>query len=116
MNDIITTSIQVFNRCLQLSPVIQQWLARPPRHWDAEGILDDLRNLAESCIWDGRRGHGIPYSYKPIMDRLEVLQARYPRLHFFAGVFPRLKGQPCTQILWYDDYRMGTEAELEDQP
>jgi hypothetical protein len=112
--NIITTSLQVGTRSLHLSPTIQQWLASHPRNWDAEGILIDLRNLAEGCRWDGRRRRvGIPYSRKDIMDRLDVFQARYPRLNFFSGVFPRIKGQPCTQILWYDATHMGTEDELE---
>lgn len=114
MNDTITTCIQVHNRRLILSPVIQRWLEQPPRSWDAAGILDDLRNLAEGCRWDGRRRRaGIPYSRKDIMDRLDVLQARHPTLNFFAGVFPRQGKQSCTQVLWYDDRQMGTVAELE---
>lgn len=52
--------------------------------------------------WEGVRRDPRPFDKPKVMDRLEALQARFPSLHLCSGVFGRAKGQPCSQILWFD--------------
>jgi hypothetical protein len=100
----------------RLSPTIAAWFAKAKDkqgQWSEEGLEHDLILMATSCIWHGKRKVGGTNFTKPkIMDRLESLQARFPTLTFFTGVFPRITGQPCTQILWYSDTELGTQDDL----
>jgi hypothetical protein len=101
----------------KLSPTIAAWFAKAKDkrgQWSTEGLEHDLILMATSCIWRGNRKiGGINFTKPKVMDRLENLQAAFPTLTFFTGVFPRLKGQSSTQILWYSDTELGTEDDLQ---
>jgi hypothetical protein len=85
---------------------IKGWLdlaAKGTRRYDPEGILHDLFVMSP-LVWRGlRRIAGLPYSSPQTMNRLDRLSSRLndSQLRLFTGVFPRLKGQPCNQILWW---------------
>jgi len=84
-----------------VTETIKSWLGRAEK--DPEGIIHDLFVMSP-LIWSGRRRVGpFPYSTPQVMDRLERVSARIadPHLRLFTGVFPRSKGQPCKQVLWW---------------
>lgn len=89
-----------------VGPTIKGWLdlaADGSRHYDPEGVIHDIFVMSP-LVWRGRRSHGgIAFSTRRIMDRLESLADRIadPQVRLFTGVFPRLKGQTCSQILWW---------------
>lgn len=89
-----------------VSPTIKGWLdlyASKKRRYDPEGVIHDLFIMSPN-IWRSQRRLGrLPYSSPRIMDRLEIVTAQIddPQIRLFTGVFPRLKGQPCSQILWW---------------
>jgi len=100
-----------------VTETIKGWLDRAEK--DPEGIIHDLFVMSP-LIWSGRRRVGpFPYSTPQIMDRLERLSARIgdPKLGLFTGTFPRSKGQPCNQILWWRPFAhrsvlIGVEEDL----
>lgn len=87
-------------------PTIKGWLdlaATGTRRYDPEGIIHDLFVMSP-LVWRGRRKFGDhAFSSTKIMDRLEALsdQIADRQVRLFTGVFPRLRGQPCSQILWW---------------
>jgi hypothetical protein len=89
-----------------VTETIKGWLdlaEKGARRYDPEGIIHDLFVMSP-FVWNGLRRIGpLPYSTPRMMDRLERLSARItdPQLRLFTGVFPRSKGQPCRQILWW---------------
>ena len=101
---------------------IKGWLdlaEKPTVRYDPEGIIHDLFVMSP-WVWTGRRRIGnLPYATPQIMDRLERLSTRInnPQLRLFTGVFPRSKGQPCKQILWWRPFSpqsvlIGVEGDL----
>jgi hypothetical protein len=89
-----------------VTETIKGWLDRAEkgtRRYDPVGIVHDLFVMCPH-IWSGCRRIGpFPYSTPQVMDRLERLSARIADFHLrlFTGGFPRSKGQPCKQILWW---------------
>jgi|GEM_PF-3416296 len=89
-----------------VGPTIKGWLdlaADGSRRYAPEGVIHDIFVMSP-LTWRGRRSHGgIAFSSRRIMARLESLTDRIadPQVRLFTGVFPRLKGQPCSQILWW---------------
>ncbi len=89
-----------------VTETIQEWLnlaKQPTRSYDPEGVIHDLFVMSP-IVWRGQRKiGGLQYASPRIMDRLERLSARVtdPLLRLFTGVFPRSKGQPSSQIVWW---------------
>ena len=105
-----------------VTPTINGWLGldeNGTRRYDPEGIIHDLFVMSPFG-WTGHRKIGsVPYSTPQIMDRLEQLSARIsdPQLRLFTGVFPRSKGRPSKQILWWRPFSpqsvlIGVEEDL----
>jgi hypothetical protein len=106
-----------------VTETIQGWLDRarqPDRRYDPEGVIHDLFVMCP-VVWSGHRRVGaFQYASPRIMDRLERLTARIsdPEVRLFTGVFPRSKGQPCSQILCWRPLTpravlIGAEEDLE---
>jgi hypothetical protein len=105
-----------------VTETIKGWLdlaEKGTRRYDPEGIIHDLFVMSP-FVWNGfRRIGSLPYATSQIMDRLERLSARIsdPSLRLFTGTFPRSKGRPATQILWWRPFSprsvlIGVEEDL----
>jgi hypothetical protein len=103
-----------------VTDTIKGWLDRAK---DATGILHDLYTMAPLVWKDGDPGMR-RYAAPAIMRRLAALSALTdPRVRLFCGVFPRAKGRPRTQILWWRpisarEVLIGAEEDLDsiDEP
>jgi hypothetical protein len=106
-----------------VTETIQGWLSlarQPSRRYDPEGVIHDLFVMCP-IVWSGHREIGaIQYASPRIMDRLERLSTRItdPEVRQFTGVFPRTKGQPSSQVLWWRPLTpravlIGVEEDLE---
>jgi hypothetical protein len=105
-----------------VTTAIKGWLdlaEKPTIRYDPEGIIHDLFVMSP-WVWNGCKRIGkLPYSTPQIMDRLERLCAVItdPQLRLFTGVFPRSKGRPSKQILWWRPFSprsvlLGVEEDL----
>src|SRR4051812_2492946 len=89
-----------------VTETIKGWLGiaeKDTGRYDPKGTIHDLFVMSP-LIWSGCRKIGsLPFSTSHIMDRLEKLSSRITDSHIrlFTGVFPRSKGKPCKQIMWW---------------
>jgi len=87
------------NHLLYASEGITKVLDRYPNN--VEGLVNEL-TIISGCRWQGIRKYaGSSFTSNAIMDRLEVLAKDFPDAKLCAGTFPRPKGPPCRQILWF---------------
>jgi hypothetical protein len=104
-------------RRILVSPSINGWIHKTSKLWTPDAILHDLFVMGE-FPWRGQRKFGkLPFADPALMNRMEALQSNNPRLRLFCGVFPRLKGQDCKQVLWWvplsgKSILFGTENEV----